>query len=84
MDFGSTYSYYNPVTRETETRHECEYYPDEEKCKICKHSFERKEIDSMNDDDHDFEQETYKMIGKSERVRLMEDGEEPCYTSGGN
>lgn len=32
-------------------------------------------------DDYDFEQETYKMIGKAERIQLQEDGQEPCYTT---
>jgi hypothetical protein len=34
-------------------------------------------------DDHEFMQEWYKINGGSEHVLVMEDGQEPCYTSGG-
>jgi hypothetical protein len=35
------------------------------------------------DDEYEFMQECYKMNGGSERVRLLEDRIEPCYTSSG-
>lgn len=43
LNLGESYQYYNPLTASIEDRYKCEYYPDEEKCKLCKHEFERKE-----------------------------------------
>jgi hypothetical protein len=34
--------------------------------------------------EHDFIQECYKINGCAERVKLLDEGQEPCYTSGGD
>lgn len=39
---GEFYWYRNPVTGLLEHRNTCETYDDEEKCKMCKHTFESK------------------------------------------
>lgn len=40
-------------------------------------------FDETPETEEDFMQECYKMNGGSERVRLQEEGQEPCYTSSG-